>query len=106
MLFSLTGWAKMNTNWKLVSWNVCELNRKAVVRNWLRSYKQEFNFLALQEIKAEKFILGLALRTILPSFLHFSSDTVDGKGGTVLLVKPTLKGIETGVLSLGRAVWV
>lgn len=99
----------MDKTWKLASWNVCGLcepNRKTVVSNWIKSHTLSFDFLALQEIKADRFRLDIALRAILPTFLKFVSAPVDGKGGTALLVRPSLKVIDSGALDFGRAVWI
>lgn len=47
---------------RIASWNICGLcepNRKNVVKNWISSLKITVSFLALQEVKADKFRLDL-----------------------------------------------
>lgn len=99
----------MNCDINLVLWNVCGLcepDRKYVVKNWIKDLRPRVDILALQEVKADQFRLDLALRAILPGFQHFTAPPDAGRGGTALLISPSLKVIASGNLDLGRAVWV
>jgi exonuclease III len=88
------------------TWNVaglCNPQHKYKVLNWIKSLACPLSVLALQELKTDDFRLDVALRTILPRYQYFSSPPDEGKGGSALLVHPSL---SSGTLDQGRAVWV
>lgn len=67
---------------------LCKPDKKLVVKNWILSMKKRVDILDLQEVKADKFRLDIALRSISPSYQYYQVAPEGGRGGKVLLVAP------------------
>jgi exonuclease III len=99
----------MDEPWHFASWNVaglCHPHRKYKVLNWIKTRRTPLAALALQELKTDDFRLDVALQTILPRYQYFSSPPYEGRGGSALLLQPSLPVTSSGMLNEGRVTWV
>lgn len=93
----------------VTSWNVeglCGSLRKRIVRKWVTNLPSEPDFLCLQEIKADGFILDTALKMILQGHRGFVSLLVLGNGGSAILVHPKFGIEDSDEFLKGQVVWV
>jgi exonuclease III len=88
------------------TWNVrglCDKNRIAIVKNWVRSLGHPVHVLCLQEIKANDFWLQQALCTILPGYHTAVAPPEGTRGGTAIMVHPDFSIRGQGSLNFGQA---
>jgi exonuclease III len=92
----------------IFTWNVRGLtdrNRKIIARNWLSNFRHPVHVLLLQELNIDSFLLATTLSYICLTFTQLVAPAIEGRGGTAILLDPTLLVVHSGIAVDGRAAW-
>lgn len=93
----------------ITSWNVeglCGVLRKRIIWKWVIEQRSIPPILCLQEIKVEGFRLDLALQMILSDHRAIILLSMQGNGGTMILVHPNIVVENSRGLMQGQVTWV
>ncbi|KAL3679284.1 hypothetical protein R1sor_022240 [Riccia sorocarpa] len=93
----------------VATWNVQgmgEADKVKALQNWLRGAGKKVRILALQELKAGEHNLEFQIRQVIPQAFTIIDYTQIDKGGTALIIHPSLKVRRSGVRGDGTVAWI